>query len=117
MWHCLALALHIISLLCQSGSVGVKIVFSVLFFFRIGDVSTVWLFKVNKRGIEYFQRGPKLNEARKQLACGIFNSEKHDGNPVIVVAGRFASKTSEFWDFTTQGSKWELGNLSFCLDS
>ena len=57
------------------------------------------------------QYGPKLNEAREKFACGMFHSDKHNGRPLIVVAGhgligKVPSKSSEYWDFTSKGSKW-----------
>ena len=74
------------------------------------DITFPWIFSVKKK-IEFLQYGPELNDPRKDFACGIFNSDKHNGRPVIVVAGygfnvREPSKTSEYWDFTSSGSKW-----------
>ena len=65
----------------------------------------------SKKGIEYFGNGPSMNYARFGHGCAIFHSQMHNYNPVIVVAGGDDSKSSEFWDFTVQGSKWELSKL------
>ena len=40
-----------------------------------------------KDGIEFIGNGPSMNEARGYSTCGLFNSNKHNGRPVIVVAG------------------------------
>ena len=42
------------------------------------------------------------------------NSEKHEGRPLLVVAGGWTDgeRTSEFWDFTKPGAKWELTSKS-----
>ena len=71
-----------------------------------------WIFRVKEK-IEFIQYGPELNEPRVDFACGLFNSDKHNGRPVIVVAGYAFDhnnflKTSEYWDFTSSGSKWEF---------
>ena len=80
--------------------------------------STVWIFDENK-GIQYFGGGPDMNYARRQFACAIFYSKEHNNNPLIVVVGGLgsASTSSEFWDFTRQGSKWELSKLILCIFS
>ena len=62
-----------------------------------------------KEETKFLQHGPGLNEPRISLACGVFNSDEHNGRPLIVVAGwdmKDKSKTSEYWDFTSSGSKW-----------
>ena len=58
-------------------------------------------------GMKFIGNGPSMNKARNDFSCGVFNSNKHNGRPVIVVAA-FHSETSEFWDFTVLGSKWEM---------
>ena len=74
------------------------------------DQTHPWIFRVKEK-IEFLQYGPELNEPRGNFACGVFNSDEHNGRPVIVVAGfgmdpnNFV-KTSEYWDFTSSGSKW-----------
>ena len=70
----------------------------------------VWIYSVNEE-IKFLQYGAELNIARFDVACGLFKSDKHDGRPLIVVAGygfhgEEGSKTSEYWDFTSSGSKW-----------
>ena len=72
--------------------------------------NNVWIFST-KYGIKFIGDGPSMNEARKNPGCGIFNSEEHGGRPVIVVAGEY-STTSEYWDFTVLGSKWQLCSKS-----
>ena len=51
-----------------------------------GSVHTVWTFN-GKKDYMFTGDGPSLNNARSNHACGIFRSEAHGGNPVIVVAG------------------------------
>merc|ERR1739848_287504 len=49
------------------------------------------------------------NHVRYYLACGIFHSAAHSGRPVIVAAGGSGGEaSSEFWDYTQTGSKWQL---------
>jgi len=72
--------------------------------------------------------GPNMLKTRAGHACGIFHSHAHSGRAVIVTAGGFGDETStgkpivaagsgsygtgpnncEFWDFTVQGSTWQL---------
>ena len=72
--------------------------------------STVRIINV-KDGFRYIGEGPNMNHHRFGHACGIFKSEQHGYRPVIVVAGGFGgdgTQSSEYWDFTMPGSKWEL---------
>ena len=70
-------------------------------------------------GMKYIGDGPRMKKSRSFHACGIFNSEEHEGRPLIVVAGSFngsADRTSEYWDFTLSDSEWELCSKFFvCL--
>ena len=53
--------------------------------------------------------GPSMNHGRYRYGCGIYHSSVHLGRPVIVIAGGGdGTKSSEIWDFTVPGSKWQL---------
>ena len=70
-----------------------------------------------KEETKFLQYGPGFNERRVSLACGVFNSDEHNGRPLIVVAGwdmKDKSKTSEYWDFTSSGSKWVFCSEYLC---
>merc|ERR1712019_99654 len=50
-------------------------------------------------------------KTREDHSCGIFHSHAHSGRAVIVTAGsRYGTGSSncEFWDFTVQGTTWQL---------
>ena len=68
-------------------------------------------------GMKYISDGPSMNKGRYYHACGIFKSDVHKGNPVIVVAGGSpqqseASQSCEYWDFTVHNAKWEMCSKS-----
>ena len=61
--------------------------------------------------------GPSPKYSRRSSGCGSFFSSKHDSREVIVVfggemdgEGDTKHKTVEVWDFTKEGSTWELLN-------
>merc|ERR1712223_120636 len=60
--------------------------------------------------------GPNMLKKRAGHACGIFHSHAHSGRAVIVTAGGAetgAKWTCEFWDFTVQGTTWQLCSQDF----
>ena len=73
-------------------------------------ISTVWKFNSNFDFNKTFVIN--MNHIRWNHACGIFNSKAHSWRPLVVVASGYGSgpKTSEFWDFTLPGSKWQLSS-------
>ena len=68
--------------------------------------------------ISQIGNGPNLNYGRNLHACGIFVSNEHGGRPLLVVAGSGnfgpdgsrSSRTTEYWDFSIPGTKWELSS-------
>ena len=72
------------------------------------EQSNVWLFNA-KEGMKFIGHGPDMIYARNYHGCGVFNSKEHGGRPVIVTAGGSGngSSTSEFWDFSHLGSRWQ----------
>ena len=82
--------------------------------------SSVWQFDVNN---DFSQTDVKsMNHTRWRHACGIFHSAAHSGRPVIVAAGSLSGDgvdSSEFWDYTQPGSKWQLSksNLFILIES
>jgi len=56
--------------------------------------------------------GPNMLNTRVGHSCGIFHSNAHSGRAVIVTAGSgnigTGFKNCEFWDFTVQGTTWQL---------
>ena len=57
----------------------------------------------------------KMLHKRRSHACTIFNSELHEGRPVVIVAGAWSgsgSKTAEILDYTNEGT-WQESNLIF----
>jgi len=56
--------------------------------------------------------GPSMNKERDNLGCGIVQSNYHGGRPLLVAAGgsgdSSSKKTSEYLDFTIEGSQWQL---------
>ena len=81
--------------------------------------SSVWQFDASN---DYSQTVEKsMNHARNHHACGIFHSAAHSGRPVMVAAGSWSGDgqySSEFWDYTQPGSKWQLSKSPclFCLN-
>ena len=72
------------------------------------EQSNVWLFNA-KEGMKFIGQGPDMIHPRSHHGCGVFNSKEHGGRPVIVTAGGHGSgsSTSEFWDFSHPGSRWQ----------
>ena len=62
-------------------------------------------------------KGPDMLYRRIDQGCAVFNSPKHGGRPVVVVAGiakpnkgqggQVNINSMEAWDFTQPGSKFE----------
>ena len=54
--------------------------------------------------------GPDLVNWRMHSACTVFTSKKHDGRPVVMVAGGWevGDGTYEMLDYTKDGAVWEL---------
>merc|ERR1719225_2234673 len=71
--------------------------------------TSVWQFDASN---DFSQTDAKsMNHEREFHACGIFQSPAHSGRPVIVAAGSLygdGMDSSEFWDYTQTGSKWQL---------
>ena len=62
--------------------------------------------------------GPNMLKTRYYHSCGIFHSHAHSGRAVIVTAGfRWVDDSPEFicefWDFTVQGTTWQLCSKSW----
>ena len=59
--------------------------------------------------MKFIGQGPDMIHPRYFYGCGVFNSKEHGGRPVIVTAGGLGSgsSTSEFWDISHSGSKWQ----------
>jgi len=90
------------------------------------DQDNTWI--INANDDFRLTNGPNMLRTRSNHACGIFHSHAHSGRAVIVTAGGFGDETStgkpivaagsgsygtgpnncEFWDFTVQGSTWQL---------
>jgi len=72
------------------------------------EFSNVWMFN-NKEEFSLVKE-TQMKQKRYNHGCGIFYSNKHDGRPLLVVAGGWTDgeRSSEFWDFTKPGAKWEL---------
>ena len=53
--------------------------------------------------------------SRDGAGCSIFKSSLHGGHPVIIAVGGFGSRsdTSEVWDFTNEGTTWQLSKFKF----
>ena len=52
-------------------------------------------------------------------ACTIFNSPIHDLRPVVISAGSnygSGKNTTEIWDYTQDGTKWEESKLILLLN-
>ena len=59
--------------------------------------------------------GPEMNKTRFNHGCGIVHSIHHGSRPLLVVAGSYqgtGAKNSEYWDFTLDGSTWQLCSKS-----
>ena len=52
--------------------------------------------------------GPKMNSERYAFACTVFESQAHEGRPVIIVAGSETGtgKTTEILDYTVENAEW-----------
>ena len=78
--------------------------------------SSVWQFDASNDFSQTDVRS--MNHARAGHACGIFHSAAHSGRPVIVAAGSWygdGSYSSEFWDYTWPGSKWQLSKSNLFI--
>ena len=56
-----------------------------------------------------------MNHKRRHHACGILRSEKHNGRPLLVVAGSNTEpgrQSCEFYDYTKANSQWQLCSKS-----
>ena len=92
-------------------------IFSIGGFYNGLPTTSVWIFSARNQ-IRQIGNGPNLKYARNLHACGIFNSNEHGGRPVLVVAGSGnfgpdgprSSRTTEYWDFSIPGNKWELSS-------
>ena len=53
--------------------------------------------------------GPKMNNEWYAFACTVFESQAHEGRPVIIVAGSQigTGKTTEILDYTIENAVWE----------
>jgi len=72
------------------------------------QTATVWLF--NNHADFTLTNGPRMKYDRYEHACGMFHSDKHEGRPILVVAGAWSGDgkdKSEYWDFTVPGSQWQ----------
>ena len=50
-----------------------------------------------------------MNIKRSGCGCTIFNSPAHNGRSVlIVVGGTLSQKNAEIWDYSVEGSKWQI---------
>ena len=91
-----------------------------------GPKTTVWKFSDPKR---FILTGTSwMKEMRFNHGCSIFRSNKHNGRPLLVVAGcqhngllgyggwrneyGKGHKTCEFYDYTLPGSQWQLCSKS-----
>ena len=70
-----------------------------------------------KEDITRIGKGPDMTTDRRRHGCGVFHSSQHGGRPILVIAGGegSASTTSEYWDFTVPGSKWQLSSKSYVI--
>ena len=62
----------------------------------------------------------KMVEPRYRAGCSIFKSSVNGGRPVIIAVGGFSGfsdleDTAEVWDFTREGTTWQLSKIKFCL--
>ena len=53
-----------------------------------------------------FSTGPSLNYIRQYAACCVFNSDLHEGRPVVFSAGGNGQATVEVYDYTTT-NQWQ----------
>ena len=54
-----------------------------------------------------FSEGPTLLEKRRNAACTLFQSAKHDGRPVVLAAGGYDGRTAEILDYSKENATWE----------
>ena len=79
-----------------------------------GRQSSVWQFDASNDFSHTVEKS--MNHVRSDHACGIFHSVAHSGRPVMVAAGSYygdGMDSSEFWDYTQPGSKWQLSKSPF----
>ena len=52
--------------------------------------------------------GPKMNNEMYAFACTVFESQAHEGRPVIIVVGSETGtgKTTEILDYTVENAEW-----------
>ena len=70
--------------------------------------STVWKFNDPEKFL--LNGTTQMKKTRYYHACGIVRSDKHNGRPLLVVAGSNGgpgTKTCEFYDYTKANSQWQ----------
>ena len=56
--------------------------------------------------------GPKMKNERYAFACTVFESQAHEGRPVIIVVGETGTGTgitTEILDYTIENAEWNQG--------
>jgi len=71
---------------------------------------TVWRFKGNEKFV--LNGTNQMKKGRAYHGCAIFRSNKHNGRPLLVIAGGNglddAANTCEYFDYTKHDSQWQL---------